>query len=165
MIRGEVHWLWRAVDQREVVLDEILQRRRDQRAAKRLPISLLKRQGRAPQRIVTDKLASYCAVKREMAPGRKHRSHKGSNNRAENSHVPLRKRERQMQGFRSAGGLQRFTSVFSAVRSSSSRPQQTPRILHPSPPARRLRPLAQRRLPRARGLKQAGLGLIACRAS
>jgi putative transposase len=45
-----------------------------------------------------------------------HRRHKGLNNRAENCHVPRRKRERQMQGFRSAGGLQRFTSVFSAVR-------------------------------------------------
>ncbi|MBY5606457.1 DDE-type integrase/transposase/recombinase, partial [Rhizobium leguminosarum] len=45
-----------------------------------------------------------------------HRSHKGLNNRAENSHVPLRKRERMMQGFRSVGGLQRFISVFSAVR-------------------------------------------------
>ena len=116
MIRGKVHWLWRAVDQHGVVLDEILQRHRDKRAAKRLLIKLLKRQGWAPRRIVTDKLASYGAAKREVAPGIEHRSHKGLNNRAENSHVPLRKRERQMQGFRSAGGLQRFTSVFSAVR-------------------------------------------------
>src|SRR3712207_8973549 len=56
------------------------------------------------------------AAKRELAPGIEHRSHKGLNNRAENSHLPLRRRERQMQGFRSAGGLQRFTSVFSTVR-------------------------------------------------
>ena len=56
------------------------------------------------------------AAKRELAPGIEHRSHKGLNNRAENSHPPLRRRECQMQGFRSAGGLQRFTSVFSAVR-------------------------------------------------
>jgi putative transposase len=116
VIRGDVHWLWRAVDQHGVVLDEILQRRRDKRAAKRLLVSLLKRQGWAPRRIVTDKLASYGAAKRELAPGIEHRSHKGLNNRAENSHVPLRRRERQMQGFRSAGGLQRFTSIFSAVR-------------------------------------------------
>jgi putative transposase len=65
---------------------------------------------------VTDKLASYGAAKREVAPGIEHRSHKGLNNRAENAHLPLRKRERQMQGFRSAGGLQRFTSTFSTVR-------------------------------------------------
>jgi putative transposase len=116
VIRGAVHWLWRAVDQHGVVLDEILQRRRDKRAAKKLLIKLLKRQGWAPRRIVTDKLASYGAAKREVAPGMEHRSHKGLNNRAENSHLPLRKRERQMQGFRSAGGLQRFTSISSAVR-------------------------------------------------
>jgi putative transposase len=116
VIRGDVHWLWRAVDQHGVVLDEIVRRRRDKRAAKRLLASLLKRQGWAPRRIVTDKLASYGAAKRELAPGIEHRSHKGLNNRAENSHLPLRRRERQMQGFRSAGGLQRFTSVFSAVR-------------------------------------------------
>jgi putative transposase len=116
VIRGAVHWLWRAVDQHGVVLDEILQRRRGKRAAKKLLVKLLKRQGWAPRRIVTDKLASYGAAKREVAPGIEHRSHKGLNNRAENSHVPLRKRERQMRGFRSAGGLQRFTSIFSAVR-------------------------------------------------
>jgi putative transposase len=116
VIRGEVHWLWRAVDQHGAVLDEILQRRRDKRAAKKLLVKLLKWQGWTPRRIVTDKLASYGAAKRELAPGIEHRSHKGLNNRVENSHVPLRKRERQMQGFRSAGGLQRFTSIFSAVR-------------------------------------------------
>ena len=103
VIRGKVHWLWRAVDQHGAVLDEILQRHRDKRAAKRLLIKLLKRQGWVPRRIVTDKLASYGAAKREVAPGIEHRSHKGLNNRAENSHLPLRKRERQMQGFRSAG--------------------------------------------------------------
>src|ERR671916_1108809 len=115
-IAGVKHWLWRAVDQTGMVLDVLVQRRRDKRAAKRLLRKLLKRQGRAPRRIVTDKLASYGAAKREVAPGIEHRSHKGLNNRAENSHVPLRKRERQMQRFRSAGALQRFTSIFSAVR-------------------------------------------------
>ncbi|WGF90353.1 IS6 family transposase [Marinivivus vitaminiproducens] len=116
VIRGAVHWLWRAVDQHGVVLDEILQRRRNTRAAKRLLVRLLKRQGWTPCRIVTDKLPSYGAAKREIAPCIEHRSHKGLNNRAENAHVPLPKRERQMQGFRSPGGLQRFTSTFSAVR-------------------------------------------------
>ena len=116
VIRGRVRWLWRAVDQHGVVLDEIVQRRRDKKAARRLLVALLKRQGWRPRRIVTDKLASYAAAKREVAPTLEHRAHKGLNDRAENSHVPFRKRERQMQGFRSPGGLQRFVSVFFAVR-------------------------------------------------
>lgn len=69
-----------------------------------------------PKRIITDKLRSYDAAKRDVMPDIEHRSHKGLNNRAENSHLPLRKRERAMQGFRSTGGLQRFISIFSALR-------------------------------------------------
>ncbi len=68
------------------------------------------------KRIVTDKLRSYGAAKRDVMPAIEHRSHKGLNNRAENSHLPLRKRERVMQGFRSVGSLQQFVPVFSAVR-------------------------------------------------
>ncbi|WP_143147620.1 DDE-type integrase/transposase/recombinase, partial [Rhizobium tibeticum] len=60
----------------------------------------------------------------DVMPTVEHRSHKGLNNRAENSHVPLRKRERMMQGFRSVGGLQRFISVFSAVRNLFVAPHQ-----------------------------------------
>jgi putative transposase len=70
------------VDQRGVVLDEILQPRRDKRAARRLLIRLLRRQGWRPRRIVTDKLVSYAAAKREVAPTLEHRAHKGLNNRA-----------------------------------------------------------------------------------
>jgi putative transposase len=66
--------------------------------------------------MITDKLSSYAAARRQVMPAVEHRSHKGLNNRAENSHLPLRRRERAMQGFRSPGGLQRFVSVFSAVR-------------------------------------------------
>jgi putative transposase len=98
------------------VLDEIVQGRRDTKAAKRLLTRLMKKQGMAHKRIITDKLPSYGTAKREVMPRVDHWSHKGLNNRAENSHVPLRKRERMMQGFRLSGGLQRFTSVFSAVR-------------------------------------------------
>ncbi|BCH12889.1 hypothetical protein MesoLj131c_71470 (plasmid) [Mesorhizobium sp. 131-3-5] len=76
---------------------------------------LLKKQGVAPKRMITDKLRSYGAARRQVMPDVEHRSHKGLNNRAENSHVPLRKRERIMQGFRSPG-LQRFVSIFSALR-------------------------------------------------
>jgi putative transposase len=115
-IGGRKHWLWRAVDQDGYVLDEIVQARRDTKAARRLLVRLLKKQGLMPKRIVTDKLRSYGAARRNVMPAVEHRSHKGLNNRAENSHLPLRKRERMMQGFRSVSGLQRFISVFSAVR-------------------------------------------------
>jgi putative transposase len=115
-IAGKKHWLWRAVDQDGYVLDEIVQNRRNTKAAKRVLTRLMRKQGMAPKRIITDKLPSYRAARRQVMPRVEHRSHKGLNNRAENSHLPLRKRERMMQGFRSAGGLQRFTSVFSAVR-------------------------------------------------
>jgi putative transposase len=115
-VAGKKHWLWRAVDQDDFVLDEIVQNRRDTKAAKPLLIRLMKKQGIAPKRIITDKLPSYAAARRQVLPRVEHQSHKGLNNRAENSHLPLRKRERMMQGFRSVGGLQRFTSVFSAGR-------------------------------------------------
>lgn len=115
-IGGQKHWLWRAVDQHGYVLDEIVQARRDTKAAKRLLVRLLKKQGLTPKRIITDKLRSYGAAKRDVMPSVEHRSHKGLNNRAENSHLPLRKRERVAQGFRSAGGLQRFIAVLSAIR-------------------------------------------------
>ncbi len=114
-IAGKKHWLWRAVDQDGYVLDEIVQNRRNTKAAKRLLVRLLKKQGVAPKRIITDK-RSYAAAKRQIMPTLEHRSHKGLNNRAENSHLPLRKRERVMQTFRSSGSLQRFLSAFSAVR-------------------------------------------------
>src|ERR671939_548706 len=101
MIGGTKHWLWRAVDQGGVVLDVLVQSRRDKRAAKRLLRKLLKKQGRAPRVMVTDKLASYGAAKGEIMPGVEHRRHKGLNNRAENSHQPTRRRERQMKRFKS----------------------------------------------------------------
>ncbi len=123
-IGGRKHWLWRAVDQDGYVLDEIVQPRRDTKAARRLLVRLLKKQGLPPKRIVTDKLRSYEAARRDVMRGVEHRSHKGLNNRAENSHLPLRKRERIMQGFRSVGGLQRFISVFSAVRNLFIPPHQ-----------------------------------------
>lgn len=129
-IAGRTFWLWRAVDQRGIVLDEILQSRRDQRVAKRLLGKLMKRAGFVPKRIITDKLGSYDAAKREIALGLDHWSHKGLNNRAENSHLPFRKRERVMQGYRSPGGLQRFVSIHSATRNcfsvSAHRPAARP---------------------------------------
>jgi putative transposase len=115
-IAGRKHWLWRAVDQDRYTLDELVQNRRNTKAAKRLLTRLLRKQGLVPKRMITDKLRSYGAAKRQVMPGVEHRLHKGLNNRAENSHVPLRKRERMRQGFRSPGGLQRFVAIFSAIR-------------------------------------------------
>jgi putative transposase len=115
-IGGKRYWLWRAVDQDGYILDEIVQTRRDTKAARRLLTRLLKKQRCAPRGMITDKLGSYAAARRQIMPTLAHRSHRGLNNRAENSHLPLRRRERAMQGFRSPGGLQRFVSVFSAVR-------------------------------------------------
>ena len=89
--------------------------RRDKQAAKRLLRKLLKRQMRPPRVMITDKLASYGAAKREIMPGIEHRKHKGLNNRAENSHQPTRRRERQMKQFKSAGQAQRFLSAHDQI--------------------------------------------------
>jgi len=114
-IAGVKHWLWRAVDQNGMVLDILVQSRRDARAAKRLLCKLLKRQCRPPRVMVTDKLASYGAAKRAVMPSVEHRKHKGLNNRAENSHQPTRRRERQMKCFKSPGQAQRFLSAHDGI--------------------------------------------------
>jgi putative transposase len=116
-IAGVKHWLWRAVDQTGIVLDVLVQRRRDKQAAKRLLRKLLKKQMRPPRVMITDKLASYGAAKREIMPAIEHRQHKGLNNRAENSHQPTRRRERQMKQFKSAGQAQRFLSAHDQINS------------------------------------------------
>src|SRR3954470_3876937 len=115
MIGGKKHWLWRAVDQNGVVLDVLVQSRRDKQAAKRLLRKLLKKQGRAPRVLITDKLASYGAAKADVMPSVEHRRHKGLNNRAENSHQPTRQRERQMKRFKSPGQAQRFLSAHDQI--------------------------------------------------
>jgi putative transposase len=114
-IAGKKHWLWRAVDQQGFVLDVLVQSRRDKRAAKRLFRSLLKKQGRALRVLITDKLKSYGAARREIMPGVEHRQHKGLNNRAENSHQPIRRRERIMERFKSPRQVQRFLSTHDQV--------------------------------------------------
>src|SRR4051794_5448280 len=115
MISGQKHWLWRAVDQDGGVLDVLVQSRRDKQDAKRLLRQLLKKQGRPPRVMITDKLASYSAAKGEVMPSVEHRRHKGLNNRAENSHQPTRRRERQMKRFKSAGQAQRFLSAHDGI--------------------------------------------------
>ncbi len=76
---------------------------------------LLKGQETPPRVIVTDKLRSYDAAKREIMPGIEHRSHKRLNNRAENSQLPVRRREKRMMRFKSAGQCQHFVSVHAQV--------------------------------------------------
>jgi putative transposase len=120
-IAGEKHWLWRAVDQEGFVLDVLVQSRRDKKAAKRLFRKLLKKQGRAPRVLITDKLRSYGAAKREIMPGVEHRQHKGLNNRAENSHQPTRRRERIMKRFKSPRQVQRFLSIHDQIANVFSR--------------------------------------------
>jgi putative transposase len=114
-IHGRRHYLWRAVDQSGNVLDILVQRRRDKTAAKKFFRKLLKRCRYVPRVIVTDRLKSYGAAKRELLPGVEHRQHRYLNNRAENSHQPTRQRERRMQGFKSPGHAQPFLSAYGPI--------------------------------------------------
>ncbi|MBL3671230.1 IS6 family transposase [Streptomyces sp. M2CJ-2] len=114
-INGRLKYLWRAVDADGNVLDILVQSRRDKAAARRFFRRLLKKTRAVPRVVVTDKLRSYGAAHREVMPSVEHRSHKGLNNRAENSHQPTRQRERAMKGFRSVCGAQRFLSAFSGI--------------------------------------------------
>ena len=114
-IKGEHHYLWRSVDQDGNVLDILVQRRRDKRAAKKFFRKLLKGLSYVPRVIITDKLKSYGAAKREILPGVEHRQHRYLNNRAENSHQPTRQRERRMQRFKSPGHAQRFLSAQGSI--------------------------------------------------
>jgi putative transposase len=114
-IAGRKHYLWRAVDQEGFVLDVLVQSRRNKKAAKRLLRKLLKKQGHAPRVMVTDKLKSYAAAKKDLKLGGEHRQHKGLNNRAENSHQPTRRRERQMKRFKSPRQVQRFLSIHDPI--------------------------------------------------
>lgn len=116
-IGGKKHWLSSAVDQDGFVLDVLVQSRRNTKAAKRLMRKLMKGQGHSPHVMITDKLRSYCAAKRDIMPGVEYRSHNGLNNRAENSHQPTRRRERIMKGFKSAQHLRRFVSIHDPVAS------------------------------------------------
>ncbi len=114
-IRGKKHWLWHAVDQDGFVLEVLVQSRRNTKAVKRLIRKLLKGQGRSPRVMVTDKLRSYDAAKRDIMPSVEYRSHKGLNNRAENSHQPIRRLERIMKRFKSQRRLQRFVSIYEPI--------------------------------------------------
>src|SRR4051812_36362737 len=103
-------WLWRAVDSEGEILELLVQPKRDKAAALRLMRKLLKKQGYAPRVPVTDKLRSYGCARRELGLAARHEQGLRKNNRAENSHQPVRRRERKMQRFKSAGSAQRFLS-------------------------------------------------------
>ena len=129
-IAGRQFWLWRAVDDEGEVLDLLLQRRRDKAAAVKLMRKLLKKQGFAPDVMVTDKLRSYGAAKAEIGLSARHLQGLRKNNRAENSHQPTRRRERKMQRFKSSGSAQRPGEP--PLRPEVQRAFQTLRLADPS---------------------------------
>ncbi len=115
LINGKRMYLWRAVDSEGEVLDILVQRRRDKRAALKLMRKLLKNQGFVPDAFVTDKLPSYGAALGDLGLSKRHDFGGRKNNRAENSHLPVRQRERRMQRFKSPGSAQRFLSTHAAI--------------------------------------------------
>lgn len=115
VIRGKRHWLWRAVGNEGEVLDFLVRSKRNARAALKLMRKLLKKQGSAPTRITTDKLRSCHVAFRTLGLTAEHIDNKRANNRAENSHQPVRRRERKQQRFKSPGSAQRFLNIQSTV--------------------------------------------------
>jgi len=110
-INGKRAYLWRAVDDEGEVLEVLVQSRRNKASALKLMRKLLKKQGFSPSAIVTDKLPSYGAALRDLGLSKHHDFGGRKNNRAENSHLPVRRRERKMQRFKSLGSAQRFLSI------------------------------------------------------
>ena len=117
-IRGRRMYLWRAVDSEGEILDLLVQPRRDTAAALRLMRKLLRKQGYAPRVLVTDRLRSYAAARRHLGLCARHEQDLRKNNRAENSHQVVRRRERKMQRFKSAASAQRFLSMHAPVHNT-----------------------------------------------
>ena len=113
-INGEGHYLWRAVDQEGEVLEAFVSKKRDREAALKFLRKLMKRYGR-PDAIITDRLRSYRAALRELGGSGLQQAGRWLNNRAENSHLPLRRREHAMLRFRRLRSLQKFAAVHSSV--------------------------------------------------
>ena len=116
-IRGQVHYLWRAVDQDGDLIDILVQRRRSARAAKRFFAKALKSRGDAPNRLTTDMLSSYPPAIREVMLETVNDTSQYANNRTELSHQPTRQHERQIRRFRSRHQAQRFLSLHARVDS------------------------------------------------
>ena len=113
-INGEGHYLWRAVDQEGEVLEAFVSKKRDREAALKFLRKLMKRYGR-PDAIITDRLRSYRAALRELGGSGLQQAGRWLNNRAENSHLPFRRREHAMLRFRRMQSLQKFATVHSSV--------------------------------------------------
>jgi putative transposase len=128
-IGGKQMYLWQAVDAEGEVLDVLLQAKRDTKAACKLMCKLLKRQGMARDEWVTDKNPAYAAALRSLKLTRApHTRRKRANNRAESSHVPVRRRERKLQGlklqgFKSPRSAQRFLSLYAATYNTFTVPR------------------------------------------
>ena len=117
-IAGKRMYLWRAVDHEGEILEVLVQRRRDRRAAVKLMRKLLRKQGFAPKTVTTDKLRSYSAAFQHLRLSCHHEQGLRENNRAENSHQVVRLRERKLQRFKSPGSAQRFLSMHAAVHNT-----------------------------------------------
>jgi len=118
-INGEMHYLWRAVDHEGEVLESFVTKERDKAAALKFIKKAMKRHGR-PKAIVTDGLHSYGAALKEIGAADRQETGRHLNNRAENSHLPFRRRERAMNRFRRMKTLQKFASVHASVHNHFS---------------------------------------------
>ena len=117
-IDGRMVYLWRAVDAEGEVLDVLVQSKRNKHAALKLMRKLLRKYAVAPERLVTDDLRSYRAATLDLGIDHLHDRGRWKNNRAENSHQAVRRRERKMQRFKSARSAQRFLSMHAAVHNT-----------------------------------------------
>ena len=118
-INGETHYLWRAVDHEGEVLESFVTKRRDRKAALKFLKKTMKRYGN-PGVIVTDRLKSYGAAMKVIGNARRQMTGRRLNNRAENSHLPFRRRERAMLWFRRLHSLQKFVSIHASVHNHFS---------------------------------------------
>jgi putative transposase len=114
-INGETHYLWRAVDHEGEVLESYVTKRRDRKAALKFLKKAMKRYGQ-PEVVVTDKLRSYGAAMKVIGNADRQETGRWANNRAENSHLPFRRRERAMLRFRRTATLQKFVSVHASIQ-------------------------------------------------
>lgn len=118
-LNGEMVYLWRAVDHEGEILESYVTKKRDKAAALTFMKKALKRHGK-PEAIVTDGLKSYPAAMRELGNTEKQEVGRHANNRAENSHLPFRRRERAMLRFRQMKTLQKFASIHASVHNHFS---------------------------------------------
>ncbi len=121
-INGETHYLWRAVDHEGEVLESYVSKRRDRKAALKFLKKAMKRYGQ-PEVVVTDKLRSYGAAMKVIGNADRQETGRWVNNRAENSHLPFRRRERAMLRFRRTATLQKFVSVHASIQNHFNKEQ------------------------------------------